>query len=590
MRCSGHCVLPREPLETHLRGAGSGRHRRAANPKGARPLLRQLSRCRRATRSTTTRARSGRRCSGKVPDRILTPHPRFARDRWPERLQGHAVRSVDAHGKHLFIRFANGLTIHSHLRMTGKWRVRGLDYKPPRNTWLLIYAGERQVAQINGPILELMTDSRARFDRRLAVLGPDILAPELDEERILRRLREDDPTRPIGDALLDQRILAGIGNLWKVEGCFGWPRSTPGGAPGTCPTTRCCAILEETRPRMQQSAPGRHAGRSPDDLRPRPASPARAAARKINGHSGRATTTGRHTGVQDVSTEAHRTQGRGPDRPRQHAGVVRRGAGSRRGHDRVRRPARERARAGQGPFAARARLRAPRRRADARRGPRPPGELPVRARRARRGPQAPRLRGARGRGAARVRPGRAHADLDDVDALADRPARAGTAAAPRLERPAPAQRPDAVLGDQAPRLRRRGLRPRQAAELREGAHQRRPLRRGDVALAARLPAPGARRSRRPAASSTCGRSTTARGSAGSRSSASPGSSPTTRGCSLSFRARRWRRNSPPGRPRRWSWCPASVATSDVLGQRVPAAPAELDDAAQRSSPARSSRR
>ena len=56
---------------------------------------------------------------GHVPDALETLHPRFGRDRWPERLEGQPVRSVDAHGKHLFIRFANDLTIHSHLRMTG---------------------------------------------------------------------------------------------------------------------------------------------------------------------------------------------------------------------------------------------------------------------------------------------------------------------------------------------------------------------------------------------------------------------------------------------------------------------------------------
>ena len=80
--------------------------------------------------------------------------------------------------------------------------------------------GDREVVQFKGPVLELLTESRTRFDQRLARLGPDILAPEFDDARFLRRLREDDPTRPIGDALLDQRTIAGIGNLWKVEGCF----------------------------------------------------------------------------------------------------------------------------------------------------------------------------------------------------------------------------------------------------------------------------------------------------------------------------------------------------------------------------------
>jgi endonuclease-8 len=190
---------------------------------------------------------------GRVPESVETLHRRFARDRWAERLGGQAVRRVDAHGKHLFIRFANGLVIHSHLRMSGKWRVRDPDYPLPRNTWLVIRTPEKLVAQINGPVLELMTESRTRFDQRIAGLGPDILAPELDEEAILRRLRTDDPTRPIGDALLDQRILAGIGNLWKCEGCF-QARVDPWRRTGDVSDEEVLDILRETRPRMQQSA------------------------------------------------------------------------------------------------------------------------------------------------------------------------------------------------------------------------------------------------------------------------------------------------------------------------------------------------
>ena len=193
---------------------------------------------------------------GHVPDALETPHPRFGRDRWPERLAGRAVRSVDAHGKHLFLRFEGGLTIHSHLRMTGSWRVleRGGQWpRAPRSAWLRIRRGEREVLQFNGPVLELMTDSRTRLDQRIAGLGPDILAPELDEDRVLRRLREDDPTRPIGDALLDQRTIAGIGNVWKVEGCFA-ARVNPWRPAGEVADEEVLAILAETRPRMQQSA------------------------------------------------------------------------------------------------------------------------------------------------------------------------------------------------------------------------------------------------------------------------------------------------------------------------------------------------
>jgi endonuclease VIII len=190
---------------------------------------------------------------GKVPDQIQTPHPRFRHDRWPERLQGRAVRKVDVHGKHLFLRFEGGLTIHSHLRMSGKWRVRDSDWPTPRNTWLIIRAETKLVAQINGPVLELMTDSRTRLDRRIAGLGPDILAPELDERAFIRRLRADDPTRAIGDALLDQRIIAGIGNLWKAEGCFE-ARIDPWRRTGDVSDEEALAIVRATRPRMQESA------------------------------------------------------------------------------------------------------------------------------------------------------------------------------------------------------------------------------------------------------------------------------------------------------------------------------------------------
>src|SRR5687768_10445871 len=196
--------------------------------------------------------------AGHVPDELRTPHPRFGRARWEERLAGRAVEAVEAHGKHLFVRFEGELTIHSHLRMTGSWRVleRGARWpRSPRAAWLYARRGEREVLQFDGPVLELMTESRSRFDRRLAQLGPDILAPEFDEARFLRRLREDDPTRPIGDALLDQRTIAGIGNVWKVEGCF-LAHIDPWRPAGKVSDDEVRALVAETRPRMQESARG----------------------------------------------------------------------------------------------------------------------------------------------------------------------------------------------------------------------------------------------------------------------------------------------------------------------------------------------
>ena len=187
---------------------------------------------------------------------IETPHPRHGRDRWPERLAGLAVRRVDAKGKHLFVRFEGDLTLHSHLRMTGQWGVyeHGRRWRcSPHRAWLVIRTAEHEVVQFDGPVLELMTDSRTRFDQRLAGLGTDILAADFSESSFLARLGEDDPTRGIGDALLDQRNVAGLGNVWKSEGCF---------LAGTDPWRRLSEIHDEealeivrrVRPLMQLSA------------------------------------------------------------------------------------------------------------------------------------------------------------------------------------------------------------------------------------------------------------------------------------------------------------------------------------------------
>ena len=187
---------------------------------------------------------------------IETPQPRHGHDRWPERLAGRLVRSVDSHGKHLFLRFDHDLTLHSHLRMTGKWGVyrRGERWRrSPRRAWLVIRTAGHDVVQFDGPVLELMTESRTRFDQRLAALGPDILGDELDERAFLHRLRADDPTRGIGDALLDQRNLAGIGNIWKSESCFA-AGVDPWRPLATVTDDEALAIVRAARPAMLASA------------------------------------------------------------------------------------------------------------------------------------------------------------------------------------------------------------------------------------------------------------------------------------------------------------------------------------------------
>ena len=203
---------------------------------------------------------------GRVPDEIRTPHARHTFDRWPERLAGRTVTSVDTHGKHLFLRFDGGLAIHSHLGMKGGWGVygRGLRWRrSPARAWLVLRAGDREVVQFDGPTLELLTEGRTRFDQWIAALGPDVLAPEFDAGRFLKRLRSDDPTRGIGDALLDQRVVAGIGNIWKAEGC--WEAALDPWRPvGDVSDAEVLAVIDAARPRMLRSGE-----RGPREIQPR---------------------------------------------------------------------------------------------------------------------------------------------------------------------------------------------------------------------------------------------------------------------------------------------------------------------------------
>jgi endonuclease-8 len=199
---------------------------------------------------------------GQVPDELRMPAGRpgalrgsAGRDRWPQRLRGQRVERIDTHGKNLFLVFEGGFVLHSHLKMTGAWGIYPPHrrwHRSPARAWLVLTRGGTDVVQFDGPVLELMTESRRRFDQRLAALGPDVLAAEFDSARFLARLRADDPTRPIGDALLDQRTVAGIGNIWKSEGCWE-ARIDPWRPLRDVSDAEATAIVEGARPRMLAS-------------------------------------------------------------------------------------------------------------------------------------------------------------------------------------------------------------------------------------------------------------------------------------------------------------------------------------------------
>ena len=156
--------------------------------------------------------RAARRLQPLVGEKleVETPNPRAQVGRLRERLDGRRLLSVEAVGKNLLLAFDGGYVLHSHLRMNGRWTLvpRGAELRG--RPWLVLRGARYEARQWNGPVLEL----HMRAIRRL---GPDVLAPEPDFVRMLANLRSGDQGRGVGDAILDQRIVAGIGNKWKAE-------------------------------------------------------------------------------------------------------------------------------------------------------------------------------------------------------------------------------------------------------------------------------------------------------------------------------------------------------------------------------------
>jgi endonuclease-8 len=147
---------------------------------------------------------------------VETPHPRAAALGVAARLDGRRLERVEAVGKNLLLGFEGGLVLRSHLRMRGRWRVQNAETPPFGTPWLVLRGRERQAVLWNGPVLEV---TRGRPDA-LRRLGPDIMAEPPDLEAALARLRATDQGREAGEAFLDQRLVAGIGNMWKAEAFF----------------------------------------------------------------------------------------------------------------------------------------------------------------------------------------------------------------------------------------------------------------------------------------------------------------------------------------------------------------------------------
>jgi endonuclease-8 len=143
---------------------------------------------------------------------VETPHPRARVTGVAGRLDGRRLLGVEAVGKNLLLRFEDGLVLRSHLRMKGRWQVLERNGTTTRRgvPWLVLRGEKAEAILWHGPVLELDDTSVRR-------LGPDILAEPPDLEEMVKRMRAAGQSLAIGEAVLDQRLVAGIGNMWRAE-------------------------------------------------------------------------------------------------------------------------------------------------------------------------------------------------------------------------------------------------------------------------------------------------------------------------------------------------------------------------------------
>ncbi len=140
-----------------------------------------------------------------------------------DRVVGASVAAVETRGKHLLIRFSSGDVLHSHMRMSGSWHVYPKGERWQRPAWqakAVLECGERVAVCFNAPVVELLRDHDERAHRSLARLGPDVLAEGFDIDEVVRRAATRPPSSAVGELLLDQAVLAGLGNVYRCEALF----------------------------------------------------------------------------------------------------------------------------------------------------------------------------------------------------------------------------------------------------------------------------------------------------------------------------------------------------------------------------------
>ena len=163
-----------------------------------------------------------RALAGRVVERFESVLPQLMRVDHDHPVAGRTVDAVSARGKHLLMTFSGDLVLHTHLRMNGAWHLYrpGVRWwKPSRDMRVIVSTAHVVAVAFNITVAEFLSAGDLRRHRDLRALGPDLLDPAFDPGEANRRMRAN-PRTAIGDALLNQRMMAGIGNVLKSEILF----------------------------------------------------------------------------------------------------------------------------------------------------------------------------------------------------------------------------------------------------------------------------------------------------------------------------------------------------------------------------------
>ena len=161
--------------------------------------------------------------AGRVVTRFETALAHLARVDDDAPLAGRRVEGVTSRGKHVLMAFSGDLFLRTHMRMNGSWHVYrpGERWQAPRRDMRIVVATDAyEAVAFRVPVAEFRTAAALARDEAWTAVGPDLLAPDFEPREAVARMRGLDPQTALGDALLNQRAMSGIGNVFKSEICF----------------------------------------------------------------------------------------------------------------------------------------------------------------------------------------------------------------------------------------------------------------------------------------------------------------------------------------------------------------------------------